>query len=1570
MPSLINLKRLSFKLFYTSCLILSFSHSSIALAIPVGTHPAKHICKAVSSSGFFFPTAGFAVQGNSESVIFECVEQIREYNTGRNSIEEVISLYMNGTITDWEGQYVDSRFQSPVTGRIYLSLSAVCGDGFERGYDDGAGESYCRPKKDAANECTIGNPFSIYTGDKYEDAADIKGGGLFPVEFKRQYHSLKDPVPIRTGISTGSIGNRWDHSYSQVITGMLTSPMDYSWEISDGSTKSFNNEVINHYGSDPKAFVQTVTMHRPDGGVLVFTNNFNPGTQCFISSQWESRNSEVSGSLVITDPCDLVSDYVFTDRNEVKETYGANGLLIRKQDISGIQHDLTYTGGLLSEVRHSLGYSITFEYVGDRISTITDSEGDAWTYRYDPAGNLQYVDSPDLTTTEYHYENPVFSSALTGITDGRGIRYSHYQYDTLGRLESEYHGAYTVVPEERIDGISVQYGLSSGSLNQLTNSRGFTTDYRISSLNGYDMPASTLGFGCASCGLTGLIYEYFPDTYNLMRLIDNGKVTRFDNYGVRGNPELVTEAEGAPQQRSISYTYDPRYIDKATTIIEPSVFPGVNKVTTNTYDDFGNTTSITVTGYKPDGTPVSRSQSFTYNGPYHQLSEIDGPRTDVADITTIEYYPDNANLGNNRARMEKVTEPLGVVLYDSITYTATGKQAAYASGTSLLVEFTYYPGNDRLETQTLTDLSTGEARITRWTYIATGEVESITQGYAAPEATTLTFEFDDARRLTRIYDGFSNYIEYELDTEGNVVNENIYDQAGILLKALNQSFDAYNRLDISAQVNETRNQDFSPDGTLDLETDGKKVVTDYSYDALRRLTSITQDVGGAEPSSANALTQLGYDVQDNLVSVTDPNGGQTRYVYDDLGNLISMTSPDTGTSSYSYDESGNIATMTDAKGQVFNYSYDAQGRIILADAPGISDDIRYVYDSCENGAGKLCSVNRDVVTVSYGYTAFGDIKSSTQSVATFAPYEQAEAQVSYIYDAAGRIRDMIYPGGNKVTYTYDAAGNVYTVILNDGEKNLVTGALYYPFGPERFVTRDNGSSIFGYMDQAYRTFIAGHGGYFYDVIYYDENGNPATFYSSEGSKVHAYDALDRLDTSSGPYGSRDYGYDINGNRTSKQVDSVTNNYSYDTNTNRMNTNAGSSVVLDANGNTSSLGGMSISFTSDNRVSNIPGNAYYTYNGLGERSMKALLASGVAGTHGHKLKTIYVYGLDGKLLAETGSSGKVKKEYIYLNDKLLATVVYEPSGGESILNADMDNDGAIGVDDFLIWYFNHYSLGDISRDINVDGLLDTNDISLVVNCALSGGTAAGCATSSYDRSIYYAHNDHLGTPHMLSDETGTAVWSAVYDPFGKATVNDDLDADGSSVTLNIRFPGQYYDAESRLHYNYFRYYDPETGRYITSDPIGLNGGLNTFGYVGGNPLKWVDFLGLEWSWAGSGVYPTVSSVDWNNGKPYMDMIQSNDVVMPKPNGTFDLEGYMTKKAADEQKRKEKEREEKTTQCLLNSLEDAAISTVTNEALEEVLKKSGYKYIGGRLIPVYGLVTAPGILSDAIGCYLCN
>jgi len=123
-----------------------------------------------------------------------------------------------------------------------------------------------------------------------------------------------------------------------------------------------------------------------------------------------------------------------------------------------------------------------------------------------------------------------------------------------------------------------------------------------------------------------------------------------------------------------------------------------------------------------------------------------------------------------------------------------------------------------------------------------------------------------------------------------------------------------------------------------------------------------------------------------------------------------------------------------------------------------------------------------------------------------------------------------------------------------------------------------------------------------------------------------------------------------------------------------------------------------------------------------------------------------------------------------------------------------------------------------------------------------GDLTGLLSGPYEN-IYYYINDHLGTPQMLTDSSAIVAWQADYDPFGKATVNDDPDGNSIHVTNNIRFPGQYYDTETGLHYNYHRYYDPGIGRYLSPDPIGLAGGINLFVYVENNSINFTDPLGL-------------------------------------------------------------------------------------------------------------------------------
>jgi RHS repeat-associated protein len=110
-------------------------------------------------------------------------------------------------------------------------------------------------------------------------------------------------------------------------------------------------------------------------------------------------------------------------------------------------------------------------------------------------------------------------------------------------------------------------------------------------------------------------------------------------------------------------------------------------------------------------------------------------------------------------------------------------------------------------------------------------------------------------------------------------------------------------------------------------------------------------------------------------------------------------------------------------------------------------------------------------------------------------------------------------------------------------------------------------------------------------------------------------------------------------------------------------------------------------------------------------------------------------------------------------------------------------------------------------------------------------------------VYDVHADHLDTPRRLTDAAGEEVWRADYDAFGNAFEDLDPDGDLVEVAFNIRFPGQYFDAETGLHYNRFRYYDPSVGRYVSADPVGQHADPNLYTYVLNNPVSLIDPLGL-------------------------------------------------------------------------------------------------------------------------------
>jgi len=152
--------------------------------------------------------------------------------------------------------------------------------------------------------------------------------------------------------------------------------------------------------------------------------------------------------------------------------------------------------------------------------------------------------------------------------------------------------------------------------------------------------------------------------------------------------------------------------------------------------------------------------------------------------------------------------------------------------------------------------------------------------------------------------------------------------------------------------------------------------------------------------------------------------------------------------------------------------------------------------------------------------------------------------------------------------------------------------------------------------------------------------------------------------------------------------------------------------------------------------------------------------------------------------------------------------------------------------------------------------------------LAGLTNSAIADSNGEN-LYFYHSDHLGTPLFLTDVDGVVVWRGEYLPFGEVFSEDrDPDGDGVEVDQSFRLPGQYEDEETGLYYNYFRDYDSQIGRYVEADPIGLSGGVNVWGYVGQNPVNWVDVIGLYWEYSQSTGNLTYVD-DYNNNRTPTD-----------------------------------------------------------------------------------------------------
>ncbi|MBK8594690.1 MAG: RHS repeat protein [Holophagales bacterium] len=434
---------------------------------------------------------------------------------------------------------------------------------------------------------------------------------------------------------------------------------------------------------------------------------------------------------------------------------------------------------------------------------------------------------------------------------------------------------------------------------------------------------------------------------------------------------------------------------------------------------------------------------------------------------------------------------------------------------------------------------------------------------------------------------------------------------------------------------------YDPNGQLRTVQDERHASanTTYTYDALGRLSVVAQTLTGAPGNQVT--TQYGYDVQDNLTSVTDPNGSTTTYAYDDFRRMTSQASPVSGATTHTYDEAGNLVDSTDANVALTHRTYDEMNRLYTASSTragyptelltntwgGAGSTARYSRGRLLSADVKVDGVSK--VTTDYGYERRGLLASESQTVLGTV------SSVGYLYDGNGNRKSVTYPSGRVVSFGFDFADRPFSATSPSPARTYVSAASYYPFGPEKSLTYGNSTVWALTRDARYQPTGMGLSGvsgvsYTYtpdalgNLTGITDNGN------TNYNRTFGYDDLNRLTTATtgsalwGATGLFTYGGTFtigstptrdNLNRRRLQLGTRDVSYGYDAVAGRWTTRLATesdltptSVSRDAGGNEAGYGGQVSGYSSRNLMAST-GTASFFYNASGIRVAQTTPSSG-------------------------------------------------------------------------------------------------------------------------------------------------------------------------------------------------------------------------------------------------------------------------------------------------------------------------------------------------------------------------
>lgn len=1044
-----------------------------------------------------------------------------------------------------------------------------------------------------------GNPIETRNGEKIHlEMPDYVGGGSFPLTFARNYKSGRLPKSRHNFAALESSGNWVRFEQPTHYQGLPSVPSSLNIPNPDAAQPSGNVQWRHNYtkhlyvsGNEAK-----LLLTKANGG----RESFSKGSS---GDVYTSKNR--SSNRVIKQ---AGGNWLYIDGSGFKETYDSEGRLTKVTNVEGLSHTLTYNAlGLLSSIKDDANREITLvwdEY--QRISSMISPNGEVTQYQYS-GGNLTKVIHPDNTpsddsdnaSTVYQYGNSLYPNALTGLIDKNGFNWAKWTYDGNGKA----------IASENFDGLKktqIVYGDNTVTVTEANNHvRTLTFDNQSRLL-------SVAGGNCGQCGGSDVAtYDY--DSYNqLTSETDfNGIETRYQ-YNSRGLVTRRTEAYGLAEERITDLVWHPE-LALPTQIKTPVITRDF------VYDANGKVLEVSETDRLVSTTPV-RKISYSYDAS-GRLSSIDGPRTDVSDITSFTYHSngDLASISNALGHSNQYTQ-----------YDANGRPLTMVDANGITTSMTYDAMGQVISTTTA-------GYTTSYEYDAMGQLLKITE----PGNITTHYAYNGARQLTSITDGSGNQIAYSYDNMNNVTNIEVKDDSGALFASQSRQYDNLNRLsNLVDGLNHTISYSYDNVGNLISTTTPLLKETKQVFDALNRLIE--------SETADQKKTQYTYTAADQLSSVKAANNALTQYQMNGFSEVYSQTSPDTGVTTFSYDSAGNVITKKDAREVEISYEYDALNRVTKIDFSTEQTDILLAYDSATHGIGQLAQVTDFSGSTAYSYNSKSELSQKTSTVGTVAK------QIGYQYDATGQLSGITYPSGRQVSMTRNGDGLIskLEVVHNAQTQILINNVSYYPFGNVRSYNMGNGVNSTKTYNANGQIISSTDTGILERTISYSADAQIAAITDAllpEKNQTFTYDDQDRLSTATGDYGQIDYSYDSVGNRLSKTDDGVTQNWEYLANSNQL---AGN-FAHDANGNRTLDSKRSYQYNAENRLASMTETesgitTEYIYNAMGQRVKK----------HNMFGTTLYFYDEDGLLLAETDGDGKVIKEYVYFNQQPIAMLAGE------------------------------------------------------------------------------------------------------------------------------------------------------------------------------------------------------------------------------------------------------------------------------------------------------------------------